>query len=167
VTERRIEKLTGHHAVDRFDCGEEPLNQYLIRHALQNQLAHAAQTYVGLVGDEVIGFYSLSAGEIAFADAAERLKKGLARHPVPIMLLARLAVDHSWHGQGVGRALLADATRRTLEASNIAGIRALVVHAKNDAARSFYLRFSFTPSLPDSFHLYMLTKDLHRITDMS
>jgi GNAT superfamily N-acetyltransferase len=92
------------------------------------------------------------------------LAKGLARRPIPIMLLARLAVDRRWHGQGVGKALLRDAVERTLHASEIAGIRAIAVHAKDDDARAFYQRFDFIPSPTDPMHLFVLLKDIWRIT---
>jgi predicted N-acetyltransferase YhbS len=163
VTERRVEKLTVVHKIEGFDCGEEPLNRFLTQFALQNQRANASQTYVGLDGEEVIGYYSLSVGEVAHADAPDRLKKGLARHPVPVMVLARLAVSTSWQGKGVGRGLLADAVRRTLQAAKIAGIRALVVHAKNDDVRSFYERVDFAPSPTDPLHLFALISDLRKI----
>ena len=106
---RRIEKLRRDHPIGNFDCGQQALNEWLRKHALQNLGAGAAQTYVGLAGEVVIGFYSLAVGQIEFSDAPERLQKGVARHPVPVMLLARLAVDKNWQRKGVGRALLRDA----------------------------------------------------------
>jgi len=163
VTNFRVEKLTRSHAVDRFDCGEEALNRFLIRFALPSQQANASQTYVGLADDSVIGFHTLVVGEVAYADAPERLTKGLARHPVPIMLLARLAVSREWQGKGVGAGLLRDAVLRTLQAADIAGIRALAVHAKDDAARSFYRRFDFVESPTDPLHLFALIKDLRSL----
>ena len=99
-------------------------------------------------------------GEIAYADAAERLTKGLARHPVPVMVLARLAVSSTRQGQGIGAGLLKDAMRRTLQAADIAGIRAFVVHTKDDAARAFYGRFDFVQAATDPMHMYVLLKDL-------
>ena len=156
----RIEKLARMHAVEPFDCGEQPLNRYLIRHALQNSQANASQTYVGLSGDDIIGFYTLVVGEVAYDGAPERLTKGLARHPVPVMLLARLAVSLDWQGKGVGGALLRDAILRTLQAADIAGIRAFTVHAKDDSARTFYTRYGFIESPSDPLHLHVLIKDL-------
>jgi GNAT superfamily N-acetyltransferase len=82
---------------------------------------------------------------------------------VPIMLLARLAVDRRWQGKGVGRALLKDAMQRTLQASDIAGIRAFAVHAKDENARAFYLKFDFIPSPTDPMHLFVLIKDVRRV----
>jgi GNAT superfamily N-acetyltransferase len=159
---RAIEKLRRDHPVDAFDCGQEVLNGWLRKHALQNQGAGAAQTYVGLVGDVVIGYYSLAVGQIEYIDAPERLQKGLARHPVPVMLLARLAVAQDWQKKGVGRALLGDAVRRTLQAADIAGIRALAVHAKDEHARRYYEQFDFVASPADPLHLLVLLKDIRR-----
>lgn len=162
--DRRVEKLRPDHPIENFDCSQEELNRYLQRFAWQNQQAGAAQTYLGLIGNAVIGYYTLAVGHVTREEAPERLTKGLARHPIPIMLLARLAVDHRWQGQGVGKALLKDAMLRTLQAADIAGIRAFAVHAKNQGARRFYLKFDFIPSLTDPMHLFVLLKDVLRIT---
>jgi GNAT superfamily N-acetyltransferase len=163
VTAFCVEKLSRRHAIDTFDCGEEALNRFLIRFAWANSQANASQTYVGLADDAVIGFYTLVVGEVRYDDAPERLTKGLARHPVPIMLLARLAVSRDWQGKGVGAGLLRDAVLRTLQAADIAGIRALAVHAKDDAARAFYRRFDFLESPTDPLHLFALIKDLRSL----
>ena len=161
----RIEKLRRDHPVDGFNCGRDELDRFLIRYAFGNQQANASQTYLGLHDGEVIGFYSLVVGEVAYADAPERLTKGLARHPVPIMLLARLAVHSGWQGRGIGAGLLKDAMRRTLRAADIGGIRAFAVHAKDALARRFYEHFDFTVSPTDPLHLFLLIKDLRRIAD--
>jgi len=149
--------------VEGFDCGREQLNQYPLRYAWQNQQAGAAQTYVGVVGESIVGFHTLAVGQVTYDDAPQRLTKGLARHPVPIVLLARLAVDRRWQNQGLGKALLKDAMQRTLQAADIAGVRALAVHAKDDEARRFYERFDFVPSPSDPMHLFVLLKDVRRI----
>lgn len=154
-----IEKLDRRHNVDPFDCGTEPLNQFLVRYALQNQKAGSSQTYVGLSGQLIVGYYTLVVGEVAYERTADRLKKGLARHPVPVMVLARLAVARSQQGKGLGSGLLKDALLRTLQAADIAGIRAFVVHAKDNAARAFYERYDFEPSPTDPYHLFILLKD--------
>lgn len=156
----RIEKLRRDHAIGAFDCGREALNRFLIRYAFQNQQAEASQTYVALAEEEIAGYYTLVVGQVEYAEAHERLTKGLAHHPVPIMLLARLAVAASWQGKGLGSGLLKDAMLRTLQAADIAGIRAFVVHAKDDAAKSFYERFDFVPSPSDPYHLFRLLKDI-------
>jgi GNAT superfamily N-acetyltransferase len=156
----KIEKLSRTHDIDSFDCGKEPLNRFLMRYALLNQKAGASQTYVAVDGTAVIGYHSLVVGEVAFDQASERLKKGLARHPVPVMVLARLAVAVGRQGQGIGAGLLKDAMLRTLQAADIAGIRAFIVHAKDDAAKGFYERYDFTASPTDPYHLFVLLKDV-------
>jgi GNAT superfamily N-acetyltransferase len=161
----RIEKLQRGHAVEGFDCGSEALNRFLIRHALQNEQAGASRTYVALDDTEIAGYYTLVVGQVEHAAAPERLKKGLARHPVPIMLLARLAIATHWQGKGLGSGLLKDAMLRTLRAADIAGIRAFAVHAKDDAARAFYERFDFVASPSDPYHLFRLLKDIRAIVE--
>ena len=156
----RIEKLQRHHPLESFDCGREALNRFLIRYALQNQQGGASQTYVALTGEAVVGYYTLVVGQVDYDDAPERLKKGLALHPVPIMLLARLAIATSCQGKGLGSGLLKDAMLRTLQAAEIAGIRAFVAHAKDDVAKAFYERFDFVPSPSDPYHLFRLMKDV-------
>ncbi len=155
----RVEKLRRDHEIDGFDCGKEPLNRFLVRNALQNQQANASQTYVLIADDRVVGYHTLVVGEVAHDDAPERLKKGLAHHPVPVMLLARLAVARDRQGRGIGPALLKDALLRTLQAADIAGIRAFAVHAKDDEARAFYEHFDFVASPSDPLHLFVLVKD--------
>jgi GNAT superfamily N-acetyltransferase len=146
--------------VDAFDCGREALNRFLIRYALQSQQAGASQTYVAMAVEEIVGYYTLVVGQVEYNDAPERLTKGLARHPVPIMLLARLAVAAGWQGKGLGAGMLKDAVLRTLQAADIAGIRAFAVHAKDDEARAFYEHFDFVPSPSDPYHLFRLLKDI-------
>lgn len=162
MTSLRIAKIDRSHAVERFDCGQEDLNRFLLRFALTNQLANASTTYLALAGEEVVGFYTLVVGEAAYADAPERLARGMARHPIPLMVLARLATDIRWQGQGIGKGLLKDAMLRTLQAADIAGIRALAVHAKDETARAFYEHFDFQPSPTDPLHLFLLVKDVRR-----
>ena len=156
----RIEKLRRDHPVEGFDCGKEPLNRFLIRFALQSQLSNSSQTYLALSQDEVVGYYTLAFGDISYEDAPERLRKGVARHPIPLMILARLAVASSWAGKGIGAGLLKDALARTLAAAEIAGLRAFAVHAKDDEARAFYQRFDFIASPSDPMHLFVLLKDI-------
>jgi GNAT superfamily N-acetyltransferase len=163
MTAFAIEKLALHHAVENFDCGQDALNRFLIRFALPGQQANASQTYVGLADAVVVGFYTLVVSEVAYADAPERLTQGLARHPAPLILLARLAVGAAWQGKGLGAGLLKDAMRRTAQAAEIVGIRALAAHAKDDDARAFYEYFGFLASPTDPLHLFILIKDLRRV----
>lgn len=165
MTGIRIEKLARHHAVDDFDCGDDALNRFLVRFAWTNQQANAATTYIAVTDNAVIGFYSLAAGQVAYEDAPDRLVKGLARHPVPVMILARLAVSQNWQGRGMGAGLLKDAMQRTAQAAGIAGIRALLVHAKDESARLFYEHLGFLPSASNPLHLYVLVKDLQRLLE--
>jgi GNAT superfamily N-acetyltransferase len=160
MIQRRIEKLTRVHAVEDFDCGKEPLNRFLQRYALQNQQAGASQTYVGLVDNELIGYYTLAFGAVEHDVAPARVGKGLARYPIPLMVLARLAVSSDWQRRGVGAALIKDAVLRTLQAAEIAGLRALAVHAKDDDARAFYERYGFIAAPTDPYHLLVLLKDI-------
>jgi GNAT superfamily N-acetyltransferase len=158
-----IEKLRREHVLDGFDCGKEDLNRFLKRQAWSNQQANSAQTYV-LVKDLVVaGYYSLAASSVSHDEATERVKKGLARHPIPVILLARLAVDASLQGKGIGLALLKDALLRTAQAADTIGARALLVHAKDDNAKGFYEHFTFEPSPSDPYHLLLIMKDLQRV----
>jgi len=155
-----IRKLQATDQTSHFDCGQPALNQYLQRFAWGNQQGHSAQTYVACHGDRVAGFYSLAVGSVAPGAAAPRVVKGAPQRPVPVMLLARLAVNASHQGLGLGRALLKDALVRTARAADIAGIRALLVHAKDEPARDWYLQWEFEPSPTDPLHLFLLMKDL-------
>jgi GNAT superfamily N-acetyltransferase len=160
-----IEKLRREHLLEDFECGKEDLNRFLKRQAWNSQQANGAQTYVLAQGLRVMGYYSLAAGAIRRDEATERVKKGLARHPVPVVLLARLAVDRSLQGQGVGAALLKNALLRTAKAADTIGARALLVHAKDDNAKAFYEHFTFEPRPSDPYHLLLIMKDLHRLVD--
>jgi GNAT superfamily N-acetyltransferase len=159
-----IQKLDASHDVDAFDCGKEPLDRFLKRYALVNQKADGAQTYVVCRGEQhVVGYYSLVVGAVERTQAPVRVSKGLARHPIPVMLLARLAIDRSEQGKGLGKALLKDVLLRTAQAADIAGIRALLVHAKDEQARAWYEGFDFEPSPTDPYHLFLLMKDLRAL----
>lgn len=158
-----VRKLAAGDNVDLFDSGQPDLNQFLQRFALTNQRASSAQAYVCCYEGVVVGFYSLAVGSVEPEAAAPRVLKGMARHPVPVMILARLAVDLKHQGMGLGRALLKDALLRTAQAADIAGIRALLVHAKGNAARQWYLNWEFEPSQTNPFHLFLLLKDLKAI----
>ena len=158
-----IEKLRADHTLAQFDCGNEELNRFLNRFALANQQAQSAQTYVAIRDTLVVGYYSLVFGSVAQERSPDRVKKGLARHPIPVMVLARLAIDRSMQGQGLGQGLLKDALDRTVRAADIGGLRAMLVHAKDDSAREFYKHFDFEPSPTDPYHLFKLLKDLKRI----
>lgn len=156
----RIEKLQRTHEVEAFDCGQPELDRFLIRHALQAQQMNSSQTYVGLSGKTVVGFYTIVAGEVRHADAPARVVKGMPRHPIPLLVLARLAVHSEWQGRGIGAGLLLDALGRALQVADIIGTRALAVHAKDDSAAAFYRHFGFMSSPTDKRHLFLLIKDI-------
>jgi len=158
-----VQKIGPQHDTDPFDCGQPELNRFLKRYALISQAAGSAQTYVVCRGKRIVGYYTLTVGSVAHSEAPERVTKGIPRHPVPLMILARLAVDSTEQNKGLGAALLKDAMLRTLNAADIAGIRALFVHAKDDDARRFYEHFDFRPSPIDPYHLYCLIKDARRL----
>ena len=156
--------ITAGHLVESFDCGQESFNQYLKRFALTNTAAGTARTYVTTSSDEtaVIGYYSLAAGSVEKSAVPGRVAKGVPNHPIPVVLLARLAIDQRFQGKGLGTALLKDALARTLAAANVVGARAILVHAKDEEAARFYSQFGFAPSPTDPLHLMLLIKDLRR-----
>jgi GNAT superfamily N-acetyltransferase len=152
------------HEVAAFDCGKESLDQYLKRFALTNSAAGVSRTYVTTAVGEasVVGYYSLAAGSVEKAAVAERVAKGIPNHPVPIVLLARLAVDKRFHGHGLGKSLLRDALQRALRAADVIGIRAMLVYAKEQEAARFYSKFGFAPSPVDPLALILLIKHIKR-----
>lgn len=163
----RIETLRRSHAVDGFTCGQPDLDRFLVRHALQAQQANASRTYVALDGDAVVGFYTLVVGEVRHDGAPERVAKGMPRHPIPLLVLARLAVHRDWQNRKIGAGLLLDALGRTLQVADIAGVRALAVHAKDERAVAFYGHFGFVPSPTDPRHLFLLIKDIRAMAGLA
>jgi GNAT superfamily N-acetyltransferase len=147
-----------------FDCGVEELNRYLQRFAWMNQQANAAVTYVAIKQGAIVGYYTMVAASAEQAEAPERLRKGLARHPIPVLLLARLAVDLRFRGVGLGTQLVREAALLAVKLSKFTGIRALIVDAKNDRARRFYERLNFEPFPANPLRLFVLTKDLVSLT---
>jgi GNAT superfamily N-acetyltransferase len=147
---------------DGFDCGVASLDTWLVEHAASADAAGSARTYV-VVDEEqarVVGYCALTVASLEREEATGRASRGMPRHPIPAMLLARLAVDDSVQGQGVGATLLADAMRRTLLVAEETGIRLLLVHAVNENARAFYLHYGFEPSPSDPMNLQLLIKDI-------
>lgn len=155
-----VEKLSKSHDLSAFDCGNESLNEWLKKYALLNQRSDAAQTYVVRRGGRVVGYFSLTAGSVRPEDATERAAKGLAKHPIGVVLLARLAVDQGEKGKGLGSALLKEALLRSLGAADTIGARAVLVHAISEEARRFYEHFGFERCPVDDFALMLLMKDL-------
>lgn len=128
-----------------FDSGQPALDTWLRRHALKSQSSGAARTYVITSGQTVIGYYALAVGSVARAEATGPVRRNMP-DPIPVMLLARLAIDRRWQGQGLGAALLRDAVLRTLQAAELGGIRAMLVHAISTDAARFYRYFGFQTS---------------------
>ena len=156
-----IEKLTHDHDLSRFDCGNEALNVWLKRFAWTNVQNDTARVYVAHSRDQVVvGYHALTAGSISRADAPERIARGLAAHPIGVVVLGRLAVDRAHQGQGLGTSLLQDALLRAEQAAETVGVRAVLVQAIDASAQSFYLRFGFSASPVDEMRLMLLTKDL-------
>lgn len=156
------ELLDASHAVDGFDCGKPPLDDFLKRFALASQRGGGSRTYVVSRNNRVVGYYSLAPGSVEPSSVPERVLRGQPKHPVPVVLLARLALDQSEQGKGLGKHLLLDAFRRAIAGAEVIGGRALLIHAKDDEARRFYLRYDAEPSPTDPMHLYILMKDLRR-----
>ena len=146
---RPPERLTTAHDTAAFDCGNEPLNTWLRQRALQNEESRVSRTYVVCKGNSVVAYYSLANGAVCHREAIGKVRRN-APDPVPVMVIGRLAVDHRYHGLGIGRGLLRDAILRTLQAAEIAGIRAILVHAKHERAAAFYASsgFSRSPTAP-------------------
>jgi GNAT superfamily N-acetyltransferase len=156
--------MSAEFVLDEFDCGSDALNQYLKRFALVNTVAGIARTYVTVRSGErtVKGYYSVAACAVEKAQAPERVAKGTPNHPIPVVLIARLAVDLKYQGQGLGKELLRDALARIASAAEVIGVRAVLVHAKDREARRFYERWEFVASPTNELHLMLLKKDLRR-----
>ena len=154
--------LEAGHRVEDFQCGVRSLDGWLRKHALQSHRSGGSRVFVTTETDpDVVGYYALAAGAVMPRDAPARLVRGLAgNQPVPVVLLARLAVDARHHGRHLGRSLLLDAMTRVLQAGELIGIRALLVHAVDENARKWYAQFGFQRSPTHALHLVLLIKDL-------
>ncbi len=137
--------LTAQHAVSSFDCGEPSLNEWIKKRAHKNEELGGSRTYVICERDVVIGYYALATGSIDHHKAPSSLKRNMP-DPVPVMILGRLAIDQNHQSKGLGSSLLRDALLRTLQASQIAGIKAIMVEAISDGAKSFYKKYGFRDS---------------------
>ncbi|CAN5903072.1 GNAT family N-acetyltransferase [soil metagenome] len=156
--------ITSKDPVADFDCEVEILNRYLQKHAFQAQQGEGARTYVTFSLDgNIAGYFTLAYGSVEHDKVPERVTKGLARHPIPVMLLARLAVDKRFKGQGLGKELMRDAMLRTLNAAEIAGLRAIVVDAKDDDAKAFYKHYGFEAFKNEPMRLSLILKDVRAL----
>lgn len=150
------------HDRSTFDCGQPELNEYLQRYARQSQERGGSKTYVALDGKRFIGYYTLVVGEVEWTDCPEALRKGLGRYPVPVIVIARLAVDKAIHGKGVGMGLLKDAFLRVLQVADIVGVVAVIVDAKDAPVRDYYLgkNLGFQPMPGRALQLFLPTGQL-------
>ncbi len=155
--------LEARHLLEGFDCGNPGLNDWLIRHARQAQSSGSAKTYVVVEGDRVAGYFSLTVGQADALEVPERMRKGMGRYPIPVVILARLAVSLQDQGKGIGIGMLQEAIRRTVAIAEQAGVRALLTHPVDDAASRFYERFGFEPSPIRAQQLLLLLKDARRL----
>lgn len=138
--------LDAHHRLEAFDCGKPALTDWLLRHARQAQGSGSARTFVLCDGERVASYFSLTVGQIDTLEAPERIRRGMGQYPIPLVILARLAVDLDYQGRGLGCSLLQNAIRRTLAIAEQAGIRVLLTHPIDASAEAFYRRFGFEPT---------------------
>lgn len=160
----KVVPVAGGHELSTFDCGEPELNEWLQKHSLSGAKSGSAQTFVAVNTDgAVVGYYALTVQSVIAKSAPSRMSKGMPRHPIPVVLLARLAVDQKFKGQGIGAGILKNALLRCLNASKQMGVRAVIVDAKNDAARLFYQHFNFASFPDDANRLFLLIKDIEKM----
>jgi GNAT superfamily N-acetyltransferase len=163
VTLRAPEPLAPRHRLEGFDCGKPALNDWLLRHARQAQGSGSAKTFVVAEDDgRVAGYFSLTVGQVDILEAPERIRKGMGQYPVPVVILARLAVSQQDQGRGIGFGLLQDAIRRTMLIAEQAGIRAMLTHPIHEDAAKFYTRFGFIALPLREQQLLLLLKDARR-----
>lgn len=150
-----IELLATQHRREGFDCGEAALNDFLLRHAGRQQRRGIGKTYVALAEDglTVTGYVTVSAGQIATTSLPSRLK--LPRYPAPMLRIGRLAADSRHQGKGIGQDLLAFALRLAVEFSQRVGLYAVVVDAKHDKAKAFYVKLGFIACVDNPLCLYL------------
>ncbi len=154
------EKLSDQHAITEFDCGNHDLNRFLKKHAYINQLSGNSTTYVSCHDSKVTGFYTITLASISHKQVPQKVSEGQPRYPIPVILLARLAVDLEYQEKGLGKGLLKDAILRAIMVADIAGCRAFLVHAKDDLAREWYQQFGLEPSPTDPLHLMISLNNL-------
>ncbi len=155
------QRLTSDHDVSAFDSGVPELDTWLRRRALPNEANRASRTFVITEGTRVIGYYALATGAVAHRMATGRVRRNMPE-PIPVMVLARLTVDRQHQGTGLGAALLRDALLRTLQVGEIAGIRAVLLHAVSEDAGRFYLHHGFAESPVDPMTMMIALADVEK-----
>jgi GNAT superfamily N-acetyltransferase len=153
------EPLADRHDIGDFRSGEVSLDDWLKRRARANQVSGASRTYVVCEGKRVIGYYALASGVVTVESAPGRFRRNMP-NPIPVAVLARLAVDHDWQGRGIGRALFRDAARRVAHAAETIGIRGIIVHAISEEAKNFYLALGFDASPSEPMTLMVTLSDV-------
>jgi len=156
------QSLDAHHRLEDFDCGKPALTDWLLRHARQAQGSGSARTFVVCDGDRVAGYFSLTVGQIDTIEAPDRIRRGMGQYPIPLVILARLAVDLDCQVKGIGFSMLQDAIHRTIAIADQAGIRALLTHPLDESAEAFYRRFGFESTPAHERQLILLLKDARR-----
>ena len=146
-----------------FQSGEPTLDEYLHKRALANHLEGASRCFVTCHNGRVVGFYALASASVERSAVSGKVRRNMP-NPVPVILLSRLAVDRKERNKGLGKHLLRDAITRSVQAADIVGVRAILVHALHEDARSFYAHFEFEPSPTDPLHLLLLIKDARTLT---
>lgn len=151
--------LAAHHVLSDFACGEPSLDDWLKRRALANQAGGASRTYVVCQGHQVVAYYALASGIVAVEHATGRFRRNMP-NPIPVAVLARLAIDLAWQGRGLDRALFRDAASRVAQAADVIGIRGILVHALTEKAKDFYLVLGFNPGPFDPMTLMVTLADV-------
>jgi predicted N-acetyltransferase YhbS len=162
-----LERLDAHHDVSIFDSGNEVLDGWLRRHAIAAQRMDSARTFVATRNGRVVGYFSLTMGSMLRAEAPVKLVRAMPAYPVGMVLLARLAVDQSQQGRGVGAMLLAEALRKAIPAGEVAAARLIVVDDVDEDAAAFYQRYGFVRTPENPLRLYRRMKDVRASLDSS
>lgn len=163
MTLKKPEPLNKDHNLTDFNSNYPELDEWLKKYAFQAKMSGSATTFIVADDNLVVGFYSLTVGQIEAYEASERIKKGMGKYPIPVIVLARLAVLHTSQGKGIGKAMLKDAILKTLKIAEQSGVRALLVHAIDEKAENFYKRFGFEPSPIRENQLLLLLKDAKKV----
>jgi GNAT superfamily N-acetyltransferase len=156
---RQPEPLGEVHELENFYCGEATLDEWLKRRGRANNASGASRTYVVCEDSRVVGYYALASGVVMVESAPGRFRRNMP-NPIPVAVLARLAVDKNWQGRGIGRVLFRDAAQRVAQAADAIGIRGIVVHAISENAKNFYLTLGFDPSPLEPMTLMVTLADV-------
>jgi GNAT superfamily N-acetyltransferase len=163
MTLKKPEPLNKDHSLTDFNSNYPELDEWLKKYAFQAKMSGSATTFIVADNNLVVGFYSLTVGAVEADEVSERIKKGMSKYPIPVVILARLAVFHTYQGKGIGKAMLKDAISKTLKIAEQGGVRALLVHAIDEKSETFYKRFGFEPSPIRENQLLLLLKDAKKV----